>query len=161
MAFTFAAFAYIVALVVDAILIFFAIFHVSLRYLIMSGCLASFEGKSWTRKGFIMYTNCILRKAILKDNKLLCCITKMQQLSASFAYLWMCRHLSLPEIIFSVLCFSTYQVKICWMAWDKFLGSKDFFHSKSLLSTFDDCSGIDSLWSRTKSCLRLWDYEHR
>ena len=31
MAFTFAAFAYIVALIIDAFLIFFAIFHVSVR----------------------------------------------------------------------------------------------------------------------------------
>ena len=31
MAFTFAAFAYIVALIIDAFLIFFAIFHVSLN----------------------------------------------------------------------------------------------------------------------------------
>ena len=33
MAFTFAAFAYIVALIIDAFLIFFAIFHVSILYL--------------------------------------------------------------------------------------------------------------------------------
>ena len=32
MAFTFAAFTYIVALIIDAFLIFFAIFHVSLLY---------------------------------------------------------------------------------------------------------------------------------